>query len=95
MRRQAVFDGSGITDLAIYDTQEMREVVAACQAAHDAGIGQSGDMYVLGEVPGIVIEAWCHERGVEFSEFMRSSALSTEFINSEHAKPFRIWRGKF
>jgi hypothetical protein len=52
-------------------------------------------VYELATVPGEFIEHWCHVRGITFAAFMRDETIQTEFINSDFAKPFRVWKGRF
>jgi hypothetical protein len=52
-------------------------------------------MYELATVPGEFIEHWCHVNGVAWRDFMTSQTVQTDFINSDFAKPFRVWKGKF
>lgn len=58
--------------------------------------GQTGDkeMRHAAKIPVSVSENWRKARGLSFHEFMANPAHATAFLNSEEARPYRIWEGK-
>lgn len=91
IRRVMTRDGDNTVDLVFANMDDLREVERHCELISRDTDKVRGDIVTLAEVPGVVLEKYCNERGVRWDEFMKSTDLQTEFINSEYAKPFRIW----
>lgn len=90
-RRVVVRDGDIVNDLLYADMEQMRALSKLCDSLSEQKSNVTGDVVMLAEVPDVVLEKYCNERGVLWSELMRSREMQTEFINSEYAAPFRVW----
>jgi hypothetical protein len=57
---------------------------------------QTGDreMRHAAKIPWAVSEEWRKKRGISFHEMMTNPVHATAFLNSEEARPYRIWQGK-
>lgn len=91
MKRVLVREEGALNDLLYIDPEQFRDHVKLCERLSEDRRNTTGDMVMLGEVPGEVVEKYCNERGIPFASFIRSTELQTEFINSEYARPFRVW----
>lgn len=81
----------------VYSTTTDALGIAADHAADIRNSGYRatrGDMGQVASIPDYVVMNWCIERGVPWAEFMRTDAWNDEFLNSDHAKPFRTWAGR-
>ena len=91
IKRVMTRDGENAIDLVYADMDQMRELERHCDALSAHKQNTTGDVVMLAEVPAEVLEKYCNECGIEWSDFMRSRDIQTEFINSEYARPFRVW----
>ena len=91
IRRVMTRDGENAIDLVYANMDDLRGLSAHCEAISRDADKTKGDIVTLAEVPGVVLEKYCNERGIRWDDFMRDRQLQTEFINSEYAAPFRIW----
>lgn len=88
-------DDGGLIDTVSYTKQDIDALAKYCEAKRASGQHKADDVYELATVPGEFIEAWCFHRGISFARFSVDPTIQTEFINSEFAKPFRVWQGTF
>lgn len=91
IKRVMTRDGDSAIDLVYADMDQLKGLEHHCAALSKDQSHTSGDVVMLAEVPAEVLEKYCNERGVAWTEFMRSRDMQTEFINSEYARPFRVW----
>lgn len=91
IKRVMTRDGESAIDLVYADMDQLRGLEHHCSALARNKDNTKGDVVMLAEVPAEVLEKYCNERGVAWTELMRSRDMQTEFINSEYARPFRVW----
>lgn len=91
IKRVMTRDGENAIDLVYADMEQLRGLGSHCAALSAHKSNTTGDVVMLAEVPAEVLEKYCNERGIAWMEFMRSNDLQTDFINSEYARPFRVW----
>lgn len=91
IKRVLTRDGDKAVDLVYADMDQMRALERHCEALSAQKQNTTGDVVMLAEVPAEVLEKYCNERGIAWADFMRSRDIQTEFINSEYARPFRVW----
>lgn len=76
-------------------TDALRQHEDHCAAIRNSGYRATrGDMGQVASIPDYVVMDWCLKRGVPFERFMASNEWNEEFLNSDHAKPYRVWAGR-
>lgn len=68
--------------------------IDAIKELHNTGMHGTKDTKHVASVPGIVIEAYCQQRGITLNEFMRNREHVRAFINDPAHADFRVWPGR-
>jgi hypothetical protein len=96
VKRIAHADGQGgLIDTVEYTREEVQHLIRMNELKLASGQATANDVYELATIPGEFIEHWCAVNGIAWADFMSNPSIQTDFINSEFAKPFRVWKGKF
>ena len=58
------------------------------------GIHGSGDMRHAASFPPVIVERYCNESGIEFSEFMSNPVHVKRMLGDPALSGFRVWTGR-
>lgn len=76
---------------------DLHAVADYCKARQNSDVrGATGDkdMRMLAEIPGIIVQQYCNEKGITFAEFIRNPEHATRMLNDPALSYFRIHRGR-
>lgn len=76
------------------EAQDVEPILNHVKYLRETGQLGDGEMRHAGKIPVVVSENWRKARGLSYAEFMGNPAHATAFLNSEEARPYRIWQGK-
>ncbi len=74
--------------------QDVTPVLEYAKAMHNEGFHGHADSRYVGTIPGVVIEAWCHAKGVSYRQWCSDEEVRKRFLNDPDYANFRIWKGK-
>lgn len=80
--------------LIVQRTQDVQEIIDRCQTLANAGQGRGKDMHLAADLPMGVIETYCNENGITFSEWMQNPIHVKRMLNDPALSKFRIWQGR-
>lgn len=90
-----VLDDDNIALVYGTTTEALRQHEDACKAILHSGYNATrGDMGKVASVPDFVVMDWCIKRGITWNDFISKREWDEEFLNSDHAKPYRVWAGR-
>jgi hypothetical protein len=76
------------------EAQDVEPVLQHVQYLRETGQTGSSEMRHAAKIPWVVSENWRKARGISFHEMMANPVHAAAFLNSEEARPYRIWSGK-
>jgi hypothetical protein len=76
------------------ESQDVDPVLQHVKYLRETGQTGSSEMRHAAKIPWIVSENWRKKRGISFHEMMANPVHAAAFLNSEEARPYRIWPGK-
>ena len=85
-------DGQGT--LTIQTVQDCTPIAEWCKTAHNAGNTGSSDMRHAASIPKIMVDSYCQNKAITFSEFQRDKSHIRSMLNDPALEHFRIWKGK-
>ncbi len=77
--------------------ERVQDVEPILDFAHDlraAGQVGSGEMRHAASMPMVLVEAYCNDRGITFSEFMNNPVHPRAMLNDPALRAFRVWEGR-
>lgn len=74
--------------------QDCTPILERTQALAKEGYHGSSEMKHAASIPFVIVEKYCNENGVEFSEFMNSQEHKKRLLNDPANSLFRIWQGR-
>ena len=80
--------------MAVERIQDCTPIAEHAKALHNAGQHGSSDMKHAASLPFVVVEAYCNQHNIEFSEFMSNREHIKRMLNDPSLSAFRIWPGK-
>ena len=83
---------NGIVQVA--SSQDVEAVLDEAKARHNAGLHGSNEMRHAAQLPYIIIEAYCNDKGITFDEWMANSAHVNAMLNDPSLSHFRVWKGR-
>lgn len=88
--------GLATQDGTVYhqESQDVDPVLQHAKYLRETGQTGDGEMRHAAKIPWVVSENWRKARGISFHEMMTNKAIASQFLNSEEARPYRIWQGK-
>lgn len=87
-------DGDKVTTVTAASADDIQAVADHCAALRSAGIVGTPDEKLAASVPGWVINDWCIQKGIAFSEFMRNRSVQDRFLDDPDNRAFRVWQGR-
>jgi hypothetical protein len=74
--------------------QDCTPILEMAKARHNEGQHGSSDMKLAASMPFVIVEKYCNDNGIEFSEFCNSEAHKKRLLSDPDLSYFRIWKGK-
>ncbi len=74
-------------------SQDCTPIAELAHAMHKEGMHGSSDMRHAAKLPLVIVEKYCNENGITFSEFMSNQTHIRRMCNDPDNKMFRIWHG--
>ena len=91
---QVLFDHSD-NKVVVKKTHDINPEMHRAQMLRDAGCGQTGESRLVGSIPLNMIEEWCKEAGVKWSDTAaRAEVVKRKILSGEFDK-FRVWKGTY
>lgn len=60
-----------------------------------SGKSATGEMYHVGDIPAVVVEAYLNENGVTWNEFLNDTTHVRRILMDPDFAKFRVWEGRF
>lgn len=80
--------------LYIGRSQDCTPIAEHAKALHNEGLHGSSDMRLAAEIPYVIAEKYCNDRGIGFPEFMADPKHIKAICNDPDNKMFRVWPGQ-
>lgn len=81
-------------NLVYGSVQNVENILNEAKARHNEGLHGTKELKHAAKIPFIVIEKYCNDHGITFSEFMGNRDHIKTVVNDPSLKAFRIWPGK-
>ncbi len=88
--RLSLVDGA----LVVQNTQQCTPIAEYATRLHNEGLHGSSDMKHAGEIPNVIIEAYCAQNGITFEEWCRNKEHVRRLLNDPAVSAFRPWKGR-
>lgn len=99
--KSVVWTGDVATTIAIEDgglitgtTQDCVPYAERSKEQHKTGQFGSKDMRLAGSFPFVLIEKYCNDAGIEFSEWIHDPVHAKRMLADQALLDFRVWPGK-
>lgn len=86
-------DGEKLAIERIADVQPVLDEVAEIKK-HTNGMSATREIAHVGRIPGIIIEQYCNEHGIDFYTFMNEDVHIHRILTDANYSRFRIWEGR-
>lgn len=73
--------------------QDCTPILDYAKRQHNEGHHGSADMKHAARIPNVIIERYCNDHGIEFSECMNNRDHMRAMLNDPSLSGFRIWKG--
>lgn len=80
--------------MTVQRTQDCVPIAEYAKARSNEGHHGSADMKLAASIPFVMVEAYCNQNNIEFSEFMNSQEHKKRLLNDPSLSHFRIWPGR-
>ena len=80
--------------LAVERVQDVEPILDLTRDLRAAGRVGSGEFRHAASLPMVLVEAYCNDRGLSFSEFMADTRHVNTMVNDPALKAFRVWEGR-
>ena len=84
-------NGDSITFNSVQDCTPIFE---HCKALHNEGLHGSGEFKHAASFPQVLVEKYCHDHNLLFSEFMHDKTHIKAMLSDPSLSGFRIYKGK-
>ena len=82
-------------DVTFERVQDCTPIAELSKARHNEGLHGSGEMRLAGSLPFVLVEKYCNDKGILFSEFMNGKEYHVRaMLNDPALSHFRVWKGK-
>jgi hypothetical protein len=82
------------SDLITGSVQDCVPILEDATARRNEGHHGSNEMRHAARFPEVIVERYCNEQGIEFSEFMRDKVHIRRMLADPALSGFRIWEGR-
>lgn len=80
--------------MVVQRTQDCMPIVERCQTQQAEGITGSGEMKLAASIPFVILEKYCNDHSLLFSEVMQNKEHMRRILNDPDLALFRIWKGR-
>ena len=80
--------------LTVERVQDVEPIMLGCHDRRTAGAVGSSEMRHAASLPMVLVEAYCNEKGIQFSEFMANPVHAKAMLNDPALAAFRVWEGR-
>lgn len=89
------FDGAGqLVAVREESLDDLKAVADVCKGLQNSGLTGTREMRHLAEFPGFLIEAYCHQHGIEWDEWFRNPVHCQRMLQDPDLAHFRVDRGR-
>ena len=74
--------------------QDCTPILEHAQALNKAGEHGSGEMRHAARLPFVLVERYCNDNNITFSEFIGNRAHVRAMCNDPSLSGFRVWQGR-
>lgn len=74
-------------------SQDCTPIAEFAKRQHNAGFHGSSEMRHAAKIPNVIIEQYCNDRQLLYSEVMRDPVHIKRICNDPKNAAFRIWKG--
>jgi len=85
-------DGQGT--ITFESRQDVAPILDNTKALHNEGKHGSSEMKLAASFPRVLIDKYCADNNITFSEWMGSKEHKRRMLNDPDLKSFRIWPGR-
>lgn len=78
----------------VFDVEPVLKDISELKSISD-GKSKTGEFYHVARVPAFVVEAYCNQNGITFSEFCANSEHARRLLMDADYKHLRVWEGSF
>lgn len=72
----------------------VKAVAEACKTLQSNGLTGDQEMQHLAEFPGVLIEQYCHQNGIEWDEWFQNPVHARRMLNDPDLAHFRVKRSR-
>jgi hypothetical protein len=73
---------------------ELKAVADVCKSLQNEGLTGTREMRHLAEFPGFLIEAYCHQHGIEWNEWFQNPVHCQRMLQDPDLAHFRVDRSR-
>ena len=81
-------------DVTFERVQDCEPIAEQSKARHNEGLHGEGEMRLAGSLPFVLVERYCNDHNILFSEFMSNKDHARAMLNDPALSHFRVWPGK-
>lgn len=74
--------------------QDVEAILENAKARNREGLHGSSDMRLAASVPFVLVEKYCNDNNILYSEFMASQEHKKRILNDPALAHFRVWNGR-
>jgi len=94
MKRRWEDHGDHLVDIAEVSMAALHDVAEDCRLLREIGHTESHGVRHLAQIPGILIEQYINDSGIDFREFMTNPEHATRMLNDPALAAFRVHPGR-
>lgn len=80
--------------MTVERSQDCTPIAEYAKRLQSHGLHGSSEMRHAATIPYVIIEKYCNDHGILFSEFMQNKVHLRRVLNDPSLSAFRIWPGK-
>jgi hypothetical protein len=73
--------------------QDCEPIMEQAKALHNEGLHGSSEMKHAAKIPFVIVERYCNDNGITFSEFCNGQDHIRRILNDPSLSAFRIYKG--
>ena len=81
-------------DVTFESIQDCTPMLERCVALHNEGLHGSSEFRHAASLPNVLVERYCNDHNIEFSEFIGNKAHVRAMLNDPSLSGFRVWKGR-
>lgn len=79
--------------MTVQRSQDCTAIAEDAKARSSSGLTGSSEMKHAARIPLVMVEKYCNDNKIEFSEFMQNNEHIRRVLNDPAMSHFRIWKG--